>query len=86
MNSIRYLYMAENQLEGNIPEELGFLSELVSLELQNNQLATGSIPSQLGNLASLEDLNLTFNRLNGSIPQNLENLPVIKAFGFALTN
>jgi Leucine-rich repeat (LRR) protein len=42
----------KNNITGNIPEELGNLKNLISLDLYNNQL-TGEIPRSLGNLKSL---------------------------------
>jgi len=46
-----------NQLTGNIPSELGLLSNLQELHLEGNQLS-GNIPSELGLLTSLEMLHL----------------------------
>jgi hypothetical protein len=62
-----------NQLTGNIPSELGQLSNLSKLYLQNNQLS-GSIPSELGNLSNLDDLWLSNNQLTGTIPAEIGNL------------
>jgi hypothetical protein len=76
------LDLENNYLVGTLPEELGDLTELVTLKMNNNQL-TGSIPSQLGDLAKLEFLDFTFNYLDGSIPANLENLSNLRELGFA---
>nr|GFB14059.1 MDIS1-interacting receptor like kinase 2-like [Tanacetum cinerariifolium] len=46
-----------NQLSGSIPSEIGTLSSLKRLELQDNNL-WGPIPKDLGNLASLFILHL----------------------------
>ena len=62
-----------NQLTGNIPPELGKLSNLTALDLLNNQL-TGSIPTELGDLSKLGWLKLTNNQLTGPIPAELGNL------------
>ena len=65
--------MAFNNLSGNIPLELGSLSNLTWFYMSSNQLS-GSIPPELGNLSNLYWLNLSFNQLSGSIPPELGNL------------
>ena len=49
-NVYRELY--KNKISGKIPQELGNLKNLVSLDLYNNSFS-GEIPSTLGNLKSL---------------------------------
>ena len=61
-------------MSGEIPAELGNLSNLISLDLGFNQLS-GEIPAELGNLSNLEDLDLSFNQLSGEIPPELGNIP-----------
>ena len=51
------LLLESNGLAGEIPKELGSLSNLKRLEFGNNQL-TGEIPRELGNLSALETLLL----------------------------
>ena len=67
------LYLSYNQLTGNIPAELGNLTNLQELYLDGNQLS-GSIPADLGNLIYLEFLSLESNQLTGSIPVELMNM------------
>ena len=68
-----------NGLTGEMPAELGNLSNLTSLSLLNNQLS-GEIPAELGKLSNLTWLSLPSNQLSGEIPaelgglSNLENL------------
>lgn len=45
--------LSGNDITGNIPGELGNLSTLMSLKLQNNQF-TGEIPASLGRLPKLK--------------------------------
>ena len=47
--------LSENQLSGEIPAELGSLSNLISLILDNNALS-GEIPAELGSLSNLISL------------------------------
>ncbi len=65
-------------LKGEIPPELGQLSELSSLSLDINEL-TGEIPSELGNLVNLALLSLSDNQLTGEIPPELGNLTDLRA-------
>ena len=67
------LYLQENVLSGQIPTELGSLSNLENLILWGNEL-TGTIPTELGSLANLEQLDLSQNQLSGAIPTELGSL------------
>ena len=67
------LVLDENQLSGEIPAELGNLSNLEYLYLGGNQLS-GEIPAELGNLSNLEYLYLGGNQLSGEIPGELAGL------------
>ena len=67
------LNIPSKNLSGSIPAELGNLSSLKQLVLENNQLS-GSIPAELGNLSTIEVLDLSENQLSGSIPAELGNL------------
>ena len=62
-----------NQLTGVIPSEIGNLTNLQYLTLENNQL-TGVIPLEIGNLTNLEYLKLTNNQVSGDIPSEIWNL------------
>ena len=70
---VTHLELGLNQLEGEIPSELGYLSHLLQLSLSANEL-TGPIPAELGRLEHLETLFLTRNNLTGAIPAELGDL------------
>ena len=67
------LLLNQNELTGQIPSELGSLSNLQELRLYSNQL-TGPIPASLGGLTNLERLSLSQNQLTGPIPSELGSL------------
>ena len=69
--------LANNQLSGTIPPEMGQLARLEWLDLHDNLLA-GEIPSELGRLEHLAGLSLNGNQLSGSIPPELGRLARLK--------
>ena len=64
------LALSYNQLNGEIPPELGNLHNLKILDLGLNQL-TGEIPPEFGNLSKLGYLFLDENQLTGCVPSRL---------------
>jgi len=68
----------EEYIVGMIPPEIGDLSSLMILELEDNSF-TGPIPPEIGNLSNLVFLNLSGNNLTGSIPPELGNLSSLTA-------
>jgi len=71
--SVSWILLMGNSLSGNIPPELGNLTNLTKLSLNTNSLS-GSIPAELGNLTNLTILYLYSNSISGSIPAELGNL------------
>ncbi len=67
------LSLGEQRLTGQVPAELGSLTNLDRLELQRNEL-TGPVPAWLGSLTNLNQLDLSYNLLTGPIPVELGNL------------
>ena len=70
---VRILDLEENGLAGEIPPELGSLSDLRNLFLAVNSLV-GGIPPELGSLSKIITLFLGRNQLSGEIPPELGNL------------
>ncbi|KAJ7949537.1 putative Receptor protein kinase [Quillaja saponaria] len=62
------LDLSYNSLSGEIPTRLGKLVNLISLNLSDNYLS-GSIPSSLSDMLSLSNINLSYNRLEGPLPE-----------------
>ncbi|KAL8241389.1 hypothetical protein R6Q59_014744 [Mikania micrantha] len=73
--------LSYNKLVGSIPKEIGFLSKLTGVALDNNNL-TGGIPPFLGNLTSLEMLSVKKNPFGGSIPHIVGHLKSLKQLYF----
>ncbi|KAK6240082.1 hypothetical protein QUC31_005551 [Theobroma cacao] len=84
LSTLRHLDLSSNslygrlstRLEGSVPEEIGNLTALVSLDLSQNQLS-GPIPPQIGNCFNLEELNLSNNNLQGHIPNQIRKLSLL---------
>jgi len=67
------LDLSNNLLTGAIPEHLGLLENLKSVDFSYNQL-TGSLPAGLYSLDSLQSLNLSNNLLSGEVSVEIGNL------------
>ena len=67
------LRLPGNRLNGQIPPELGSLSNLVALFVHENRLE-GEIPAELGSLSNLKELDIGGNHLSGQIPTWLSSL------------
>ena len=78
---VHSLNLIENNLQGNIPPEIGQLQNLQTLNLDNNDV-TGSVLPEFGQLLNLTKLDLSANQLDSDIPveigllQNLEDLAI----------
>ncbi|XP_042942700.1 receptor kinase-like protein Xa21 [Carya illinoinensis] len=69
----KYFEIGHCSINGNIPREIGSLSNLMTLLLDNNQFV-GPIATTPRKLDKLEALYLQNNKLEGSIPPDLCNL------------
>ena len=67
------LNLDSNQLSGEIPAELGQLTNLDILALALNELS-GEIPAELGQLSNLDRLTLIGNDLSGCVPDALRDV------------
>ncbi|KEH43255.1 LRR receptor-like kinase family protein [Medicago truncatula] len=61
------LAMADNQISGKIPTELGNLVNLIYLSIENNYL-TEVIPESFAKFQNMQELYLGKNKLSGTIP------------------
>uniref|UniRef100_A0A803LBI7 Protein kinase domain-containing protein n=2 Tax=Chenopodium quinoa TaxID=63459 RepID=A0A803LBI7_CHEQI len=75
--NLKFLWMTECNLIGEIPKEFTNLTSLVHLDLVGNNLE-GEIPSGLFLLKSLKKLYLYKNRLFGGMPTSIEALNLVE--------
>ncbi|XP_021288466.1 receptor-like protein 12 [Herrania umbratica] len=76
---------SSNQFEGQVPEVVGELKDLLVFNFSHNSL-TGQIPSSLGNLLALESLDLSSNKIAGRIPMQLTNLIFLALLNLSQNN
>ena len=74
-----------NRLTGEIPTELGSLSDLEVLDFDRNSL-TGEIPPELADLSDLEVLDLGNNELTGEIPPELGDMSNLKVLNLPVNS
>jgi uncharacterized protein (TIGR02145 family) len=70
LGRVTKLFLANNNLTGAIPADIGQLTQLRTLNLSGNNI-TGSIPSSIGNLSELEVFQASNNDLTGAIPEQI---------------
>ena len=63
---IHALSLANNQLEGTLPEEIGNWKNLLSIDISFNNFS-GTLPAALGKFPSLNSCNLKMNRFSGEL-------------------
>ncbi|CAL5046041.1 unnamed protein product [Urochloa decumbens] len=83
LNQLNWLLdLSNNQFTHSIPDDIGSLINLESLNISNNNIS-GQIPSNLGSCVLLEELRLEGNLLEGQIPPSIGALKGIKEMDFS---
>ncbi|WP_440121419.1 leucine-rich repeat domain-containing protein [Tenacibaculum sp. Ill] len=72
LTKLRYLDISGN-ITGNIPDEIGELTNLKTLSIRNTPL-TGLLPTSIGNLTNLQGLTIVGTAIEGGIPASFSNL------------
>ncbi|XP_008461425.1 receptor-like protein 13 [Cucumis melo] len=85
LNYMSGLDLSNNQLIGDIPQQIGDLVQIHALNFSNNKLV-GNIPKALSNLKQLESLDLSNNLLSGNIPPELATLDYLSIFNVSYNN
>ncbi|WZZ67444.1 hypothetical protein YC2023_078814 [Brassica napus] len=86
--NLRYMFgldLSENELSGEIPEELGDLLELHALNLSRNSLS-GALPESFSRLDNMESLDLSFNSLQVRIPSQQTEMRSLVVFNVSYNN
>lgn len=79
-NSLSFLDMSYNSLGGTLPSNLGSLTGLQYLNIENAAIV-GTLPSSIGSLSnSILDLRLSKNQLRGILPSSLCSLTRMSYF------
>jgi len=81
-NNIISIELEKNNLEGTLPEEIGFLSHLRELIFSTNKISN-TLPSSIGMLAKLQILKIAGNDMSGTIPEEFSGLKSLEAIGLA---
>ncbi|GMI73280.1 hypothetical protein like AT2G34930 [Hibiscus trionum] len=82
---IRLVDLSDNNLSGEIPEEMTGLIGLLSLNLSRNHLV-GKIPGNIGAMNTLECVDLSENRLSGEIPESMSRLTFLSYLNLSYNN
>ncbi|CAL5332280.1 unnamed protein product [Camellia sinensis] len=77
--------LSNNNISGNIPEELTSLVGLRLLNFSGNHL-TGVIPKKINNMVLLESLDLSGNQLSGEIPSSMSGLAFLSYLNLSYNN
>ncbi|CAK9155531.1 unnamed protein product, partial [Ilex paraguariensis] len=77
--------LSNNDMGGEIPEELMHLWGLRNLNLAGNHLI-GRIPKKIGSLKQLESVDLSRNELSGPIPPGLSDLNYLNHLNLLFNN
>ena len=76
VTSIRELRLSDNQLRGTLPDCIGNLENIESLDLHNNSLT--AIPNSLGKLSKLRHLDVSSNQLPNLPMEAIFDLPIME--------
>ncbi|CAL9006335.1 unnamed protein product [Prunus brigantina] len=82
-SSIRFFHASDNKIFGSIPNGIGNLVSLESVQLFVNRFS-GHIPPHVGKLQRLYELSMNNNFLSGNVPSsfgNLSGLTILSLYG-----
>ncbi|KAG2688925.1 hypothetical protein I3760_09G115900 [Carya illinoinensis] len=85
LSLVHSLDLSNNNLSGEIPDNITSLSKFINMNLSANQL-NGKIPENIGNMHDLESLDLSRNELSGPIPKSLSALNFLSHLNLSFNN
>ena len=77
---IRSINLMANNLIGELPNELGLLTNVYQLLNFDTNSLSGSIPSSLSMLTKLQGINFSYNQFESTIPTELGSMTEIRIF------
>ncbi|KAH0732164.1 hypothetical protein KY289_003352 [Solanum tuberosum] len=77
------LVLPNSKLIGSIPEELGFIQHLHTIDLSNNFL-NGTLPVSLLNASELQVLSLSNNAISGELTESIGGLKSLKVLNLSV--
>jgi len=80
------LHIYSNNLNGNIPEEIGFLTQLELFVIGNELGITGIIPNTIYQLSELTSFGIANCSINGTISNGIGNLTKLIEINLLLNN
>lgn len=72
------LFIEPDTLNGTLPEEIGLLSTLESIDIRSNDGLTGSLPRSIGKLKQLDFLSICETQLGGELPLSSQSLSELR--------
>ncbi|CAN4112154.1 unnamed protein product [Withania somnifera] len=83
MFRVTSLVLPNSKLVGSVPEELGFIQHLHTIDLSNNFL-NGTLPLSLLNASELQVLSLSSNGISGELPESIGGLKSLKLLNLSV--
>jgi hypothetical protein len=74
-NITTHIRLAQNNLVGTIPDNIGDLADLKVIDLSGNAIS-GTIPESLSTISTMVDINFSGNKLTGPLPEYIYNQKV----------
>ncbi|KAM3377248.1 putative LRR receptor-like serine/threonine-protein kinase [Capsicum galapagoense] len=83
MFRVASLVLPNSKLVGSVPEELGFIQHLHTIDLSDNFL-NGTLPVSLLNASELQVLSLSNNAITGVLPESVGELKSLKVLNLSV--